>query len=304
MNPAVVFGFPGQEGLARKLADGMVANDMVATSGEMLLRRFPDGETYVRLDSPVDGHRVILACGLDHPDDRAMGLLFAAATARELGATQVGIVAPYLGYMRQDARFQPGEAVTSRHVARMLSQHADWLLTVDPHLHRYRSLDEIYSIPSVVVPAAPVIAAWITANVARPLLVGPDVESEQWVAEVARLAGAPHVVMTKTRHGDREVEIARSDFSAWGDRTPVLVDDIISTARTMVAAAKRLVEAGLQKPVCIGVHALFAPDALALLETGAAHVATCNTIAHVTNAIDMAPAMIDAVVEVLRRKQA
>lgn len=287
---SVVFGFPGQEVLAGRLA-AMPG----ALRGEMLLRRFPDGESYVRLDTPVAGRRVVLVCGLDHPDECAMALMFAAATARELGATQVGIVAPYLGYMRQDARFQPGEAITSRHFARMLSQHADWLVTVDPHLHRYRSLDEIYSMRSVVVPAAPVIAAWIAANVAQPLLVGPDMESGQWVAEVARLAGAPHVVMSKTRHGDRDVDIAMTDFSAWRDRIPVLVDDIISTARTMAAAARRLVESGLQKPVCIGVHALFAPDALALLEACAARVVTCNTIVHATNAIDLAPAIVNSV---------
>jgi len=286
----IVFGFPGQEALAARLAA------MPDTGrGELLLRHFPDGESYVRLDSPVAGCRVILVCGLDHPDERAMALMFAGATARELGATQVGIVAPYLGYMRQDARFQPGEAITSRHFARMLSQHADWLVAVDPHLHRFNSLDEIYSLRSAVVPAAPVIAAWIASNVARPLLVGPDRESEQWVSEVARLAAAPHVVMTKTRRGDREVDIAVSDFSAWHDRTPVLVDDIISTARTMAAAAQRLVEAGLRKPVCIGVHALFAPDAVALLEACAARVVTCNTIAHATNAIDLAPAIVEAV---------
>jgi len=288
----VVFGFPGQEALAARLA---VAPATI--QGDLMVRHFPDGESYVRFDTPFAGCRVILVCGLDHPDERAMALMFAGATARELGATQVGIVAPYLGYMRQDARFQPGEAITSRHFARLLSQHADWLVTVDPHLHRYNALDEIYALRSAVVPAAPVIAAWIAENVARPLLVGPDQESEQWVAEVARLAAAPHVVMTKTRHGDRDVDIALSDFSAWRDRTPVLVDDIISTARTMAAAAGRLMEAGLQKPVCIGVHALFAPDALALLATVAARVVTCNTIAHSTNAIDLAPAIVEAVRE-------
>ena len=292
MSP-VIFGFPGQESLARDLVSGLGAQP-----GAMLLRRFPDGETYVRLDTPVEGHRVVLACGLDHPDERLTGLVFAAATARELGARSVGIVAPYLGYMRQDARFLPGEAVTSRHFARILSENADWLVTVDPHLHRYKSLDEIYSIPSIVVPAAPAIAHWIAANVANPLLVGPDEESAQWVAEVARRAGAPHIVLNKIRHGDHEVEIAVPDLSQvpdWRTRMPVLVDDIISTARTMAATASRLVDAGLQKPVCIGVHALFAPEAQGLLESCATRVVTCSTIDHASNAIDLAPALIDAV---------
>src|SRR3569832_2014110 len=99
--------------------------------------------------------------------------------------------------MRQDVRFHPGEAVRSRTFARLLSSSFDGLVTVDPHLHRWHSLSQLYPIASRVVPAAPAIAEWIRANVADPIVVGPDAESAQWVAEVARLVGVPHLVMEK-----------------------------------------------------------------------------------------------------------
>ena len=108
---------------------------------------------------------------------------------------QVGLVAPYLAYMRQDRRFKPGEAVTSREVAQLLSGAFDWLVTVDPHLHRYTSLAEIYRIPTHVTHAAPLISQWIKANVPRALVIGPDSESEQWVSAVASEAGAPFTVL-------------------------------------------------------------------------------------------------------------
>lgn len=74
----------------------------------------------------------------------------------------------------------------------------------------------------------------------------------------------------------------------WKDRTPVLLDDIISSARTMALAAKKIREAGLDAPVCVGVHGIFSPDALgALRDAGAARIVTTNTIAHETNAIDV-----------------
>jgi len=91
----VIFALPGNEALAAALA----ANPGAET-GALAMRRFPDGETYLRFDSTVRGRRVILACSLHQPDDKALSLLFAAATARELGATRVGVAAPYLGYMR------------------------------------------------------------------------------------------------------------------------------------------------------------------------------------------------------------
>jgi ribose-phosphate pyrophosphokinase len=113
--------------------------------------RFPDGESYLRLQTDVSNKHVAILCTLDRPDGKFLPMAYAAATARELGATRVGLVAPYLAYMRQDRRFKNGEAVTSTYFARMVSASFDWLVTVAPHLHRHASLDEIYGIPSRVI---------------------------------------------------------------------------------------------------------------------------------------------------------
>jgi ribose-phosphate pyrophosphokinase len=287
----VVFALPGNETLAAALA-----THLDGTLGALAIRRFPDGETYLRLDTPVAGCKVVLACSLHHPDNNIMPLLFAAATARELGASEVGLVTPYLGYMRQDKRFQDGEAITSAVFAELLSHHIDRLITVDPHLHRWKSLDEIYSVSSTVVPAAPLLAAWIKANVETPVLIGPDAESEQWVSAVAAIAGAPHVVLEKVRHGDRDVTVSIPDPATLRGRTPVLVDDIISTGHTMVAAVRHVMAQSLNPPVCVGVHAVFAGDAHhALLAAGAARVITTDTIPHPSNGISVQQAIADAV---------
>jgi ribose-phosphate pyrophosphokinase len=278
----VICAFPGNEAFAARLQA-----ELGVAAFDLEWRRFPDGESYLRFRQDLKGRDVAIVCTLNDPDSKTLALLFAARTARELGASSVGLVAPYLGYMRQDRRFHDGEAVTSVHFAALLSQAFDWLVTVDPHLHRRGSLSEIYSIPNAVVAAAPPMARWIAANVSRPLIVGPDSESEQWAAEVAAACGAPHAVMRKTRLGDRRVEIEAPPLSQWKDRTPVLLDDIISSARTMALAAKKIQEAGLDAPVCVGVHGVFSPDALgALRDAGAARIVTTNTIAHETNAID------------------
>lgn len=259
-----------------------------AERGFVTLRRFPDGETYVRLESPVRDRDVAVICTLDRPDDKLLPLFFLAATARDLGATRVGLVAPYLAYMRQDRRFTDGEGVTSGYFASLLSRSFDWLVTVDPHLHRRASLAEIYSIPATVVHAAPRVAEWIRATLPKPLLVGPDSESQQWVDAVASMAGAPSIVLEKVRRGDRDVSVAVPEVGRWRDHTPVLVDDIISTARTMIETVGHLHRAGMAPPVCIGVHPVFAGAAHEeLLAAGAARVVTCNTIPHVSNGIDL-----------------
>jgi ribose-phosphate pyrophosphokinase len=286
---------PGNDGFASQLRSFLPAEN-----GDMQMHHFPDGESCPRFMTAVAGRDVVLACALDRPDARIMELYLAACVARELGARSVGLVIPYLPYMRQDARFMEQEGVTSSHFARLISSCCDWLVTVDPHLHRYRDLGEIYTIPSRVVHAAPALAKWIAENVQLPVIIGPDAESKQWVAAAADAVGCPHTVLHKKRRGDREVEVSIPDVMDWGGKTPVLVDDIVSTARTMVAAVKQINAAGMAPPVCIAVHPLFAGDGyIALQVAGVDRIASCNTIAHSSNRIDVAKLVAIAVGDLL-----
>jgi ribose-phosphate pyrophosphokinase len=289
----VAFAVPGCEVTAGRLRERIGAAE-----GATLVRTFPDGEVYVRIDSPVTGRDVVLVGSLDRPGDKLLPLLLLAATARDLGARRIGLVAPYLSFMRQDSRFHPGEGVTSAYFARLLSSAVDWLVTVDPHLHRWPSLDAIYQIPTRIARAAPAIAAWLGQEVERPLLVGPDAESEQWVSAVAAECAAPYVVLDKVRRGDRDVSVSTPDVSAHADRTPVLIDDIISTARTMIETVGQLGRAGLPPPICVGVHGIFAAGAHDdLRASGVARIVTCNTVPHETNAICVFDAVATAVRE-------
>lgn len=294
MNP-VVFALPGNEPLARRLCE-----QLGAEAGACQVRTFPDGEVYVRVDTPVAGRRAILACTLHQPQSKLLALLFLAATCRDLGASEVGLVAPYLAFMRQDHRFQPGEGVTSRYFAELLSRSLSWLVTVDPHLHRWQSLDQIYTVRTRVVHAAPAIAAWARDHVRAPVIIGPDAESAQWAGAVAGELGAPCVVLEKVRRGDREVYITAPDLGAHRGRTPVLLDDIVSTGRTMIEAAAQLARAGLAAPVCVCVHAVFADRAYQeLLAAGVDRVVSCDTIAHASNRISVDGAIAAAVRELL-----
>lgn len=287
----IILALPGAERLAETLAQ-----QLHCAASTLELHRFPDGEVVVRLRTSVEGQRVLLVGHLDHPDEKTLALVFAADAARDLGATQVGLVAPYLPYMRQDHRFRPGEAITSRSYARLLSSTVDFLVTVDPHLHRWPSLDAIYTIPSRVVPAAPAIAEWLRREVPQPILVGPDSESEQWVADVAGRIGAPWTVMRKERRGDRDVQVQLPADADHEGRTPVLLDDIISSGHTMAAAAQLLRDGGWGRPLCVGVHALMDAAGQDLLHrAGASRIASCDTVPHPTNAISVAGLLAEGI---------
>jgi ribose-phosphate pyrophosphokinase len=296
MKPLILAG-PGDSTAARAMAERLDAD-----LGTSTIRNFPDGELYVRIDCRVVGRDVWLVSTLHPPREKLLPVYFLAQTARDLGARAVYLAAPYLAYMRQDDRFQDGEGITARYVGRLLSSAVDGLITVDPHLHRFAALDEVYNIPTRTVRAAPRIADWVRANVENPALVGPDAESHQWVSPVAAELGCPTLVLRKLRRGDREVAISPVDDGArggapidWARHTPVLVDDIVSTARTMIETVAQLRRAGARSPVCVGVHAVFSQSAYDdLRESGAARVVTCNTIPHPSNAIDVLELVADA----------
>jgi len=291
----IILALPGAERLAETLAQ-----ELHCAASTLELHRFPDGEGVVRLRTSVAGQRVLLVAHLDRPDDKTLPLVFAADAARELGAGELGLVAPYLPYMRQDDRFRPGEAITSRSYARLLSSTVDFLVTVDPHLHRWPNLDAIYTIPTRVVAAAAAIAEWLQQEVPQPMLVGPDSESEQWVADVARRIGAPWVVMEKVRRGDRDVDVRLPSGVEPAGRTPVLVDDIMSSGHTMAAAAQVLRGAGWGRPLCVAVHALLDAASQDMLQrAGVARIVSCDTVPHATNAISVARLLAQGIREVL-----
>ncbi|NOT24726.1 MAG: ribose-phosphate pyrophosphokinase [Acidobacteria bacterium] len=293
MVSAMVLALPESASLARRVSD-LAGMPLSAVES----RQFPDDETYLRIDAECTGKSVVLVCTLDHPNQKTLPLLFLADAARALGARRVGLVTPYLAYLRQDRQFRAGEAVTSRTFARLLSGYVDWIVTIDPHLHRYGSLNEIYGVPSRVIHAAPVVAAWIAEHVERPVLVGPDVESAQWVTDVASRVGAPSVVMRKERSSDQVVKVSAPDMEAYRQHTPVIIDDVVSSGHTLIETVKCLVSAGLRAPVCMAVHALFSKEAeQALSNAGTAGIVTSNSVPHSTNMIDVVPLMIPAVLE-------
>ncbi len=256
--------------------------------------RFPDGELRLRLPSglPAD---VVMLRGLHQPNEKLVELLLAARTARELGARRLTLVTPYLGYMRQDIAFHPGEAVSQRIVGGFLADLFDAVITVDPHLHRIARLDEAIPIAHAVsLSAAPLLAELAVARRQRPMLVGPDAESAQWVESAAAAFGLDHAVCTKERHGDRDVKIRlpEADFSG---RAVVLIDDVASTGRTVALAAKMLRDAGAVSVDLAVTHALFAADALAVVHAaGVAEVWSTDCIPHASNAVSVAPMLAAA----------
>jgi len=281
-NDTLILGFPEYRAQAQQLA-----NHTGLAYKEVKLHRFPDGESKVRLPDHLP-KKVILCRSLDNPNHKLIELMLTAMTARKLGATALTLVAPYLCYMRQDKAFHPGEAISQQIIGQQLAQWFDSVITVDPHLHRISNLSEaIPNTKTTTLTATKPIAHFLSKTYDNPLLIGPDEESEQWVAAVAKTQGLEYLIGKKQRLDDYRVEI---DFSGsvCAERHLILLDDIASTGRTLEATALAL---QAYKPTSISAvvtHALFINDAIKRLKNAGIHqIFSTDSIPHPTNNISL-----------------
>lgn len=301
MTNPILFTLPGSEEFCAPLCRQLNAI-IPCDTGELQIHYYPDAECSPRLMTPVTGRNIIFGMMLDRPDFKIMPVYLAASIARELGARSVGFVAPYLPYMRHDADCRGSCKSGGRHFARLLSGCCDWLVTAEPCLGQRRSLSELYTVTTRAVDAGPAIANWIAANVASPVIFALNAENEKWAAGISEAADCPYAVLEKTDHDDQDAEVSIPDAKFWAGMTPVLIADIVSSARIMIAASRQIELAGMVPPVCIAVHPLFTGDAYDELRSSRVdRIVSCNTVSHASNRIDLCQPIALAVADCIAK---
>ncbi|WP_333874851.1 ribose-phosphate diphosphokinase [Methylobacter sp.] len=286
----MILAFPDYLSQAQRLADRLGV-----ALAEVALHHFPDGESLVRLPPSLPEH-VVVCRSLNQPNDKLIELLLCATTARELGAKRLTLVTPYLSYMRQDIANRPGEAVSQRIVGKLLAELFDDVLTVDPHLHRISSLTQAIPIKNAIsLTAADEIGTFLKEQFNHALLLGPDSESEQWVAAIAGNIGFDYVIADKNRLGDKQVEMILPNGD-YRNKPVIIIDDMASTGRTIAKAAGLLQAAGNKEIYAVVTHALFCGDAYEhILESGVKTIWSTDSIDHPSSCIKLDALLADAI---------
>lgn len=287
----LILAFPDYLPQAKRLASRLEIE-----LAEVYLHRFPDDESLIRLPTALPEH-VVICRSLNQPNDKLIELLLCARTARELGARRITLVAPYLCYMRQDIANQPGEAVSQRIVGGLLAELFDDVITVDPHLHRISRLDEAIPLKNAIaLTAADDIAAFLRSNVPNALLLGPDSESEQWVAGIAEKMGCDYSIAQKVRFGDKQVEISLPDNDHYKNNPVVIIDDMASSGRTLAKTINLLQLKGVDEIYAVVTHPLFCGDAEQLIrEAGIIALWSTDSIDHHTSVITLDKLIAEAI---------
>jgi len=266
------------------------------------VHRFPDGESLVRAESQ-GGKRALVFRSLSHPNEKIFEVLLAADALRRQGVEEIGLVAPYLAYMRQDQVFHRGEALSQQVVARLLDSAFDEVLAVEAHLHRIRRLTEVFSSRAESLSASSPIADWLRQTPRPAVLIGPDSESEPWLRSIGRKSGLEWILASKTRYSDDEVRI---DLPALPQdiRDAWIVDDITSSGTTLATLVRILKERGVQKVGAIVVHALLGDETCTrLARAGLDRLVSTDSIIHSSNEISLAPLLADKIAKSLKPQE-
>ncbi|MBS3111093.1 ribose-phosphate diphosphokinase [Candidatus Woesearchaeota archaeon] len=261
----------------------------------MRTRIFPDGELYAKFQATVKGKDIILVQSFyGSINDCLMEVIFAAHTARELGAKKITLLAPYFPYLRQDKRFHAGETVSVEAVARLMDGALDGIIIMDPHLHRKDSLSEIFSIKAKKLTANDAIAGFIRKRVHNPAIVGPDWESYKWAQKIGEQIGCEYHILHKKRWSSHQVRIYLKKGVDLRRKSVVIVDDIISSGQTMLETIRQLKASGITDITVICVHGIFAENALERIKKAGAKVYSCNTIPNPAEKIDVSAILAEA----------
>jgi ribose-phosphate pyrophosphokinase len=248
----------------RKLACA-ITNVLEVSLGRAEVGSWSDGETRVRLEENVRGSDVFVIQSLCSPvNQHIMEFLIMLDALRRASAARITAVIPYYAYARQEKKTAGREPISAKLLANLLTTAgADRVLTVDLHAP---AIEGFFDIPVDHLRAAPILAAHVRRLGWQDfVVVSPDAGAVARADEFRRRAGGSLAIISKKRTGPEIPEVLEMVGEVDG-RDVVVVDDMISTAGTLLQAAELLRERGARRIYAAAVHGVFASGALERIE--------------------------------------
>jgi ribose-phosphate pyrophosphokinase len=263
-----------------------LANELGATLAKTDIKRFPDGEGYVRVLDQLDGQDVVLVSNT-YPDEKMIETLLLCDAIEEFEYKRFTLVIPYFGYSRQDKQFNPGEPISARAMVRALEVYPDMVLTVD--IHADSTIEWFETCDAKNVSGHLEIANKLK-EIGVDFIVSPDEGRIKTAEKVSKGVGVPSDYLVKDRIDGNIVRIEPKHIDVSGKRVAI-VDDIISTGGTIIKASNELKKLGAASVIAACTHGLFANNALDRLNMCCDNVISSDTLENQTTAFSVAPAI-------------
>ena len=261
-----------------------LARELSADLADTEVRRFIDGECYVRIRSNLENEDVIIV-QTTYPDENIIETILIRDAVRDFNPDKIILVIPYYGYARQDRKFQDGEAVSARAIAEILSIDIDTVLLVDPHKDY---ITEFFKTKALACSAVPEIAKYLMdKNV--DVVLAPDKGATWRAKKAAEILNCKWDFLEKTRITDEIVEIKPKNVDV-SNRVIAIIDDIISTGGTMAKAVSEIKRQGAKEIYVACTHGLFVGEAIdKITAAGATEIISTDTIENSFSKVRVAP---------------
>ena len=237
-----------------------IASSLEISLADVTVRRFADGEIFVRMNQNVRGRDVFIVQPTPPPADNLMELLLLIDAAKRASAARITAIVPYYGYARQDRKDQPRVAIGGKLVANLLTAAgADKLLGMDFHTHQIQGF---FDIPVDHLYAAPVLTRYFQSlDLDNPVVVAPDVGAAKMARGFARRMDASFAIIDKRRPSPNVAEVMQVVGEVEG-RPCIIVDDMIDTAGTLESVVNALTDRGASEVYAAATHAIFSGPAV------------------------------------------
>jgi ribose-phosphate pyrophosphokinase len=268
---------------SKSIAEG-ISNILNVPLVNLISKRFPDDELYIRILDDIKGEHVVIV-QTTYPDRNIVELFLLQNAVKESGADKITVVMPYFGYARQDKKFENGEPLSAKAIAELISLQADNAITVDPHKEH---ILDFFSIKSFSCTGVPALAKYLSEK-EIDMVLAPDKGALERAKKASKIIKCNFDYMEKTRIDGTTVEIKPKSLDA-EDKNVAIIDDIISTGGTMAKSIKELKNQGSNQVFVACTHGLFAGEAIKkLVSAGCDEIISTDTIKSDFSKVDMAP---------------
>ena len=262
MNPPKIFAGSSNPDLA-----SAISKKSHIALGKIEIGHFSDSEIDVWIQDEINNSVAFIVQSNSFPvNDHIIELSLISDALRRSGAHQIIAVIPYFGYSRKEKQSRPGEPISAKVVADLItSTGINKVVCLDLHAD---AIVGFFNVPVIYLSALEVLASSLKKEkFTNPVVVAPDVGGVKRARNFASILNWPMAVIEKHRFTDQreKIEILSMSGEIKGD-TAVIVDDVISTGGTVIESAQALKDKGVKKVIVCAAHGVFADNALKRLE--------------------------------------
>jgi ribose-phosphate pyrophosphokinase len=269
---------------SNKLAENL-SNELGVLCAQVEIKRFPDDEGYVRIDTDLDNEEIVLIQNT-YPDEKVIEMFLLQDAISEFNIKKLITIIPYYGYARQDKLFNNGESISARALARHIELMTDEVILADIHA---KSILDWFSKPVHEVSGMTQIGEFLRPY-SPEIILAPDKGAIDRATAVAKVLNSDFDYLEKTRVDGKTVTMKTKSLDVSG-RAVAIIDDIIATGGTIITATNELKRQGATNVIAACTHGLYTGGALEKLTKHCDKVISTDTLESDTSVVTIAPAL-------------